>query len=136
MSSAPSGSLALQCIKFGDALEICDGIIFKFDSLKRSHDTRCSIFSNSSIILPRLRTCSYSSFPFLCALVQGVILVTVISMVLMVFFLNYIIRIYTPLPSLQFIHTQCKDLVNSFGPDIIQLIDDEIDPSVICKVKN
>jgi len=45
-------------------------------------------------------------------------------------FLSYIN--YALSPS---IHTQCTDLVNSFGPDIIQLIDDEIDPSVICKVK-
>ena len=38
------------------------------------HVTRCSIFSNTSIILPGLRasigvTCSFSSRPFLCALV-------------------------------------------------------------------
>ena len=30
MSPAPSGSLVIQCIKLGDALEIRDGIIFKF----------------------------------------------------------------------------------------------------------
>ena len=32
MSPAPSGSLARQHVKLGDALEIHDGIIFKFNS--------------------------------------------------------------------------------------------------------
>ena len=30
MSPAPSESLALQCVKLGGGLKICDGIIFKF----------------------------------------------------------------------------------------------------------
>ena len=30
MSPAPSRSLAPQCVKLGDALEICDAIIFDF----------------------------------------------------------------------------------------------------------
>jgi len=32
------------------------------------------------------------------------------------------------------ITTECTDFVEAFGPELIQLIDDEIDPTVLCKV--